>query len=75
MIFIREEGKPWVELEKIHRRYSVPLIKIPSKKERPDLYYRVDAHWDASGHAFVAQSIARKLFANDILNLQATRNE
>jgi hypothetical protein len=44
-------------LEKFFRGYNIPTIVIPNKQERPDLYYKVDMHWNASGHQFVADRI------------------
>ncbi len=42
---------------------DVPLLRIPSKSERPDLYFGVDAHWNAAGHLEVARQIhAHPLF-------------
>jgi hypothetical protein len=43
--------------------YGVPVVQIPSKVERPDLYFAVDAHWNAAGHLEVARQIhAHPLF-------------
>jgi hypothetical protein len=39
----------------------VPLVRVPAKAERPDLYYRVDAHWNAAGHAHAARLTADAL--------------
>ncbi len=37
--------------------HGTPLIRVPSKRERPDLYFDVDAHWNAAGHLEVARLI------------------
>lgn len=47
--------------------HNVEWLQIPSKLERPDLYYRIDGHWTAAGHAYVA---ARLL--PDVTQLLAT---
>jgi hypothetical protein len=44
-------------LANLFARSAIPMVKIPSKTERPDLYYGIDGHWRASGHAFVAERI------------------
>lgn len=48
-------------LEKFFRAHDIPTIVIPNKQERPDLYYKVDMHWNASGHQFVAEQIIRAI--------------
>jgi len=44
--------------DQIERRlddHDVAYVTIPSKMERPDLYYIVDGHWNESGHALAAE--------------------
>lgn len=36
---------------------GVLIVDTPSKSERPDLYYEVDGHWNARGHAVVAARV------------------
>ena len=38
-------------------RYDVPVLVIPGKAERPDLYYKIDGHWHPGGHAFAADRV------------------
>ncbi|UCF09648.1 MAG: SGNH/GDSL hydrolase family protein, partial [Candidatus Bipolaricaulota bacterium] len=40
---------------------DVPLVEMPRKIERPDLYYVVDGHWTTAGHALAAQRILEHL--------------
>ena len=47
-------------------RHGVPVVVIPAKTERPDLYYKIDGHWNAGGHAFAA---GRLLEAMDGLSI------
>jgi hypothetical protein len=40
-----------------YEKYGVTVISLPSRSQRPDLYYKIDGHWNASGHAFVADQL------------------
>jgi len=54
-------------LKKIHRllqSYHVPSIFVPYKNERPEFYYKIDGHWNARGHAFVANATLKYLVKN-----------
>jgi hypothetical protein len=42
---------------------AVPLLVVPGKPERPDLYYRIDGHWNAAGHQFAARLVLDELDA------------
>jgi hypothetical protein len=47
----------------LFRRRNLVLVRIPPKAERPDLYYKIDGHWHAAGHRFVAQRLLEVLGA------------
>ncbi len=49
------------KLKDILLKHNVHLIDTPAKAQRPDLYYKVDGHWNAQGHAFVADLILKEL--------------
>jgi hypothetical protein len=36
---------------------GVPAISLPTRHERPDLYFEVDGHWNAEGHVSVARRV------------------
>ena len=46
----------------------LPLVEIPDKKERPDLYYVVDGHWNPDGHSFVAGIVFKELLSRNLLS-------
>ena len=54
-------GNRLTELKKFFLARNVSMIVIPAKKERPDLYYKVDGHWNALGHRFTADRIIEHL--------------
>ncbi len=59
MIVVEMEGPTVERLESTWRKeMSVPLLRVPSKKQRPELYFHVDGHWSPSGHAYVAEQVA-----------------
>jgi hypothetical protein len=45
------------EMAKFFSVRDVLTVVIPPKQDRPDLYYKVDGHWNASGHRFTADRI------------------
>lgn len=44
-------------LGELFDEYGVPVIRVPSKTEKPELYFTADAHWNTSGHLEVARLI------------------
>lgn len=50
-------GARLVQLEGLFASRGVTLLRLPGKQDRPDLYYRVDGHWNAAGHRHVAETL------------------
>lgn len=48
-------------VEALLKRSHIPYLAVPTKQERPDLYYTVDAHWNAAGHRYVADALLARL--------------
>lgn len=48
-------------VETLLKRTHTPYLAVPTKQERPDLYYTVDAHWNATGHRYVADALLARL--------------
>lgn len=49
------------------KAYNVPIVALPSKEERPDLYYVIDGHWNEKGHADAAERLLPALLSSDSL--------
>jgi len=61
VMIIGVEGSRLQALEKLFRQHYVMVICMPDKKARPDLYYHIDGHWNAQGHALAAEMILQEL--------------
>ncbi len=59
-------GERLSELKRLCERRGVPLLPVPLRSERPDLYYQVDGHWNAAGQAYVAQKLLEQLASADL---------
>ncbi|MCI5147150.1 MAG: hypothetical protein D3923_16890 [Candidatus Electrothrix sp. AR3] len=55
------EGRRLAEVKNIFLANDVPLLNVPTKKQRPDLYYIVDGHWNAAGHVFTANLVLEQV--------------
>jgi len=44
-------------VQALYDRFSVTTVPVPSRRGRPDLYYRIDGHWNKEGHAHVAEAL------------------
>jgi hypothetical protein len=52
-------------LIELSRRHDIPLIEVPRKDDRPDLYFEIDGHWNPAGHRHVAGLVVEHVLAND----------
>jgi hypothetical protein len=62
-LIVDVKGQRLVRLRAMFHQRHAPTIEIPDKNERPDLYYHVDGHWTATGHALAAHLIVEQLSA------------
>lgn len=57
-------------VREIAARYGVPVLRLPGKKERPDLYWKIDPHWHAQGSVWVADEVYKAFLADRDLTLR-----
>jgi hypothetical protein len=67
VLIVDVTGERLARLEETLSRRSVPFVNIPPKWKRPDLYYKIDGHWNPEGHRYVADLV---LEAVDRLDLE-----
>lgn len=65
-ILVGIDGNRLAEIERRLRAHQVPVIRTPGRRERPDLYYALDGHWNPTGHALVAESVLAEIRKLDI---------
>ena len=60
-LIIDIDGHRLRKLKLLLQEKKVPIIRLPSKKVRPDLYYTIDGHWNSRGHSYASELIMGKL--------------
>ena len=55
------------EIERFCGRLKVPLVPVPTRFMRPDLFFAIDAHLNVAGQRYVADLIEARLAADGIL--------
>lgn len=69
-ILVGLEGSRLSHIQAIFHTHQVPTLAIPTKTERPDLYYKIDGHWNAAGHSFVAHAVFDQLLSLKLIHKQ-----
>ena len=63
VIVLTSDAEPDVasRIESVALAESAEFVRMPAKSERPDLYYRVDGHWNRDGHVEAAERLREPL--------------
>ena len=69
IIAIETTGGRLERLQTICAKRDIPLLVTPTKRDRPDLYYAVDGHWNAAGHQFVRDMFMHLVDSDSLLSL------
>jgi len=60
-------GKRLENIRRQLRENGIRLIDTPDRRDRPDLYYATDGHWNRAGHAWVAGRVLAELEKTGVL--------
>lgn len=69
MLTVAIDGARLERLRQVAAIHRVALLRLPSKEERPDLFYKVDGHWNSTGHEFVAAVVFQEIMASGVLGI------
>lgn len=67
-VLVGLDGDRLNRVQSLFQARRVPMYVAPSKTERPELYYRIDGHWNRAGHAFVADAVFHRLQALGLIH-------
>jgi lysophospholipase L1-like esterase len=73
-ILVGLEGDRLGQVQAVFQANQIPALLVPAKTKRPDLYYKIDGHWNPAGHAFVARALFDQLLWLNLLARSEQRN-
>ncbi len=71
VVFVGETGREFKHFTSMLDKLDVPSLVTPDAQERPDLFFKIDGHWNRSGHQLAATLIMNKLHEMDTFNIIA----
>lgn len=69
-ILVGLEGDRLSQVQAIFQSHQILALVVPAKTERPDLYCKIDGHWNPAGHAFVAHAVFDQLQSLNLIQKQ-----
>jgi hypothetical protein len=54
-------GERLERMRQFFEKHGVRLLDAPGRETHPELYYGIDGHWNADGHAYVARMLMEAL--------------
>lgn len=66
VLLVGLEGRRHDAMQAVIRRHQMQVITTPTLRERPELFYTIDGHWNAKGHQFVANQVLDAITASAI---------
>jgi hypothetical protein len=67
LLFVGLEGEQLEKMRAIADAHTVPIIETPQLRDRPDLFFKTDGHWNTRGHDHVARQVIAFLDSSGIL--------
>lgn len=63
LLLVGVDGQRYDDLHAITKARDIPIIQVPDKKQRPDLYFEIDGHWNAAGHQVASEKLLEEFRA------------
>ena len=60
-ILVGLKGERLGRVQSLFQAQRIATFTVPDKAERPDLYFKIDGHWNAAGHRFVAHEVFEQM--------------
>jgi hypothetical protein len=68
VLFVGLEGEQLEKTRAIADAHDVPIVETPQLRDRPDLFFKTDGHWNTLGHDHVARQVIAFLDSSGILS-------
>lgn len=61
LLVVGVEGQRFDDLSAITAAKDIPIVQVPNKDSRPDLYFEIDGHWNPAGHEVAANKLLEQI--------------